>query len=508
MVRRIVNLSLVASSFPDKPPHHPPPQYEHHEFLGAEYNRSQLMGFLDLYGFNIGEAGETCMEVTTSVDPMGTHAEVYWLDDRVMFGKLRPDQRWLIRDVPRIPVTQLVGPASVVNMTHIGPGQGIELRDLKQRTEHVRDGDIVFIRTDYGEKMRSAREGYQQRYYDESPGFTVEAAKWLVREKHIKAVGLDTRGPEIEKEIWKQITDISFPVHRVMHDAGVVILEDVANLSELTHQRFTAFCGLPLNIEDLSGGPLMIVGVEDIDGQAHATDLSQRVGPYPGSVPQPPFSRTEPWDQRENVLKRARVRKLHFSGLGYGYPDGMPDWAELVTFTSKLGTHVEVPYTQGARTNGYSPADMEADKMVGHGVVLDMRRAGPETCISARMLSEAAGELHAGDIALLRTGFSDWYYNIPGGMHRTPYLEPEAAQWLIDAEVKMVVTDMAAVDPLNSDGPRPARDLLLEADVPIVNNAANLWLLKKGEAFVACLPLPYKGMDSSPVRLVAMESYA
>ncbi|NPV54890.1 MAG: hypothetical protein HPY71_15470 [Firmicutes bacterium] len=507
MLRRIIDLSLVTRSFPNPEPYKAPPQYAHHEQIGEAYNRSELMGYLDLKGFYLGDDGEPYTEVTCTVDPLGTHGETLWLDDRVMFGRLSPEKKWLVRDVTQISISQLVGDAAIIDMSHIEPGQAIDVADLQKYGAHVRDRDIVFIRTDYGLKMKDAREKHSQEFYSKSPGLTVAAAKWLAEEKKIKVLAMDTRSPEVQTQVWKDISEIAYPVHRVMHDHGVVLIEDVANLDAISAERVFAFCGLPLKTELISGGPAMVLAVEEGKSGHKVVNLSNRLYPFPGEVPVEPFERIEPFSQIESVLKRMRITKFTLSGLGYGYPGGMLDWGELVTFNDRLGTHLEMPGL--AQSKRLSPIDLDPGDLYGTAAVIDLTNVGPERVVTACDLKKRGAHVQEGDIVILRTDFIDWHYNLPGFCHLSPSLSADSTEWLIDKKVRMVISDMVSLDRVapDSGAQRLNRRALWDHGILIVNMASNLWLIKKPRVKIAVLPLPIVGIISSPARVVAVEEY-
>jgi hypothetical protein len=167
---RVIDLSQTVSPWPGPAPHYPPPHYTHHEELDAEFHRSALMGLVDICRLDLGSPARTCSEIAMSVDPMGSHAEVYWLDDRVMFGTLPAEKRWLIKDMAQWPVQRMVGPTAIVDLTDFGPGSEVDIPDLESRASHVREDDIVLLRTGYSERI--AREGlkFSQANYSGSPG--------------------------------------------------------------------------------------------------------------------------------------------------------------------------------------------------------------------------------------------------------------------------------------------------------------------------------------------------
>src|SRR2546425_648900 len=79
------------------------------------------------------------------------------------------------------------------------------------------------------------------------PGLDPDAARWLVAERQIHAIGLDT--PSIDAG-----PSTAFLAHRILLDANVPVFENVAELERLPARGFTVVA-LPMKIGGGSGGP-------------------------------------------------------------------------------------------------------------------------------------------------------------------------------------------------------------------------------------------------------------
>ena len=165
-----------------------------------------------------------------------------------------------------IPLEHLVGAAILVDVS----AQARADRDYQVSVEDfqawearhgaIPDGAIVLIRTGYG-RFWPDRERYMGT--DERgpeavaklhfPGLAPEAARWLVAERDIHAIGLDT--PSIDHG---QSSD--FMAHRILFDQNIPAFENVANLEALPETGFEVIA-LPMKIRGGSGGPLRIIAV-------------------------------------------------------------------------------------------------------------------------------------------------------------------------------------------------------------------------------------------------------
>jgi len=189
----------------------------------------------------------------------GTH-----MDAPIHFGEGR-------RTVDRVPVRQLVAPVAIIDVA----AKAAADRDYRLTAEDVAAwearhgeiaaGTIVLLRTGWGERWPD-----RKRYLgDDTPGRTTdlhfpsygaEAAKLLVDERHVGAIGVDTasidHGPSQD-----------FPVHRIAAAAEVPGIENVAHLDQVP-ETGAWVVALPMKIAGGSGGPLRIVALLPRSGEA------------------------------------------------------------------------------------------------------------------------------------------------------------------------------------------------------------------------------------------------
>ena len=180
----------------------------------------------------------------------GTH-----LDAPVHFAKGR-------MSVEQIPVDQLVGPASVIDVSSKAAGTPdyqltvAELQAWEQAHGPI-TGSIVLVRTDYSKRWPDA-----ERYLGTTergdaavaklhfPGIHPDAASWLA-ERHVKAVGIDTASIDYGQSKL-------FETHRALYDKNIPGLENLANLDQLPATGAT-LVALPMKIKGGSGAPLRAI---------------------------------------------------------------------------------------------------------------------------------------------------------------------------------------------------------------------------------------------------------
>ncbi len=182
----------------------------------------------------------------------GTH-----IDAPIHFGKGQSA-------VDEIPIQRLVGPAVVVDVAQ----RVLQERDYRltvadlaaweDRHGRIPDGAIVLMHSGWGrywpDKVRylgSETPGEVKSLH--FPGFSKEAAEFLVKERKIDGVGIDT--PSIDHGPSRD-----FIVHRILNGADLYALENVANLDRLPPKGATLIA-LPMKIKGGTGGPVRIIAI-------------------------------------------------------------------------------------------------------------------------------------------------------------------------------------------------------------------------------------------------------
>ncbi|MFQ5752360.1 MAG: cyclase family protein [bacterium] len=168
--------------------------------------------------------------------------------------------------VDKIPLEQLIGKAVVVDVSEkcaADPDYLVTADDFLawERAHGVRlNGFIVLIRTGFGKYWPDAlkylgtdEHGAEAVAKLHFPGLHPDAAKWLVENRSIKAIGLDTASIDTG-----QSTD--FMSHVTLYAANIPAFENVANLDQLPETGFTIIA-LPIKIKGGSGGPLRIIAL-------------------------------------------------------------------------------------------------------------------------------------------------------------------------------------------------------------------------------------------------------
>jgi kynurenine formamidase len=165
-----------------------------------------------------------------------------------------------------IPIDQLVGDGVVIDVSakcDVDRDYQIQVedfRDWESKHGELPKGSIVLLRTGFGkywpDRMRymgTDERGDSAVARLHFPGLHPETANWLVSNRSIKAIGLDT--PSIDYGQSKL-----FGSHVTLFEKNIPAFENVANLDQLPDEDFTVIA-LPMKIKGGSGGPLRIIAV-------------------------------------------------------------------------------------------------------------------------------------------------------------------------------------------------------------------------------------------------------
>jgi len=166
-----------------------------------------------------------------------------------------------------------------------------------------------------------------------------------------------------------------------------------------------------------------------------------------------------------------------------------------------VGTHIETPYH--VRQDGMDVAGYPVEKLCGPAVVLDLRFVAPGGVVSLddiTQAAEASGGIQPGDIVLGRFD--------PQGEGSNRNFTAEAITYLVDAGMSLMGVDLNGIELPESD-PRATLQYnhhqLLDRDICLIEQVANLKDLTKSRCTIFALPIPIQGIDSFPIRLLAFE---
>ena len=172
------------------------------------------------------------------------------------------------------------------------------------------------------------------------------------------------------------------------------------------------------------------------------------------------------------------------------------------------GAHVDSPLHCFA--DSASMVETPLEKVIGPGALFDLAQPGADQAVTAAELERADPGLRPGDMALLHTGWTDRMYGVfPDYFTRSPYLDLDAARWLVARRPAAVVFDffeeyMARFPDFTSEDFVVHRELLGNGIV-IVEGATNMGALKGARSIQFFAPFfKLAGTEGAPARLFAL----
>lgn len=163
------------------------------------------------------------------------------------------------RALHELPVDDLVIPAVVIDFrtqSTASPDAELRVSDIQRwerRHGRIPEGSVVMLYTGWESKLRDpeAYIGLDEEGVKHFPGIGASAARFLVEQRDIWGVGVDTVS-------FDPGYDDTYQTHRIVLGADKWALEAVANLRRLPPVGAIVFIGAP-KVRDATGGPVRIV---------------------------------------------------------------------------------------------------------------------------------------------------------------------------------------------------------------------------------------------------------
>ena len=172
-----------------------------------------------------------------------------------------------------------------------------------------------------------------------------------------------------------------------------------------------------------------------------------------------------------------------------------------INMSSHVGTHIEFPFHH--LEEGQDASRFPLERLIGDAVVLDFSSKKAEEVITLDELKTRDKKIKQGDILLIRTD-CDKFFRTEKWMEQ-PYITTEGVKWLVEEkQIKCLGTDAAGMEVPGTDY-QPNHVFLFKNNIPMIESMTNLRLLQKERFLIIILPLPIEGLDSSPVRVIAIE---
>ncbi len=185
----------------------------------------------------------------------------------------------------------------------------------------------------------------------------------------------------------------------------------------------------------------------------------------------------------------------------YQVDEGIWYILQSVHMGSHCGTHIEFPYHHNR--NGMDAGKFPLDRLIGDCVLLDYTHKKPDDAVTLEELKAQQDKIQQNDMVLFNFDCAKNYGTDKG--HHRPFVTHEAIQWLVsEKNINLIGSDASGIE-VKGVPNQPNHQYLMDHEIPIIEFAANLNELKKERFTLFVLALPIAGLDSCPVRLIAIE---
>lgn len=148
--------------------------------------------------------------------------------------------------VDQLALSALTGPARVLDMGELEADTLIDVDMLAGFADRVSEGSRILLRTGWGRRFG------RDDFFSHQPDITHAAAEWFV-DRRIALLGIEQPSLSAREDA---------AIHRVVLGAGIVVIENLANLHLLSGPE-VELLALPLNLAGRDGAPARVVAIEN-----------------------------------------------------------------------------------------------------------------------------------------------------------------------------------------------------------------------------------------------------
>ena len=171
------------------------------------------------------------------------------------------------------------------------------------------------------------------------------------------------------------------------------------------------------------------------------------------------------------------------------------------------GSHVDAPIH--FIRDGCCIDHVPLTQLIGATALIELSDHGEDQGILGDTLEDRGRHVRRGDIAILRTGWTDKHWGQEKFWTSGPYLSEAGAAWLVERGVKAVVYDFSEEHAVHSGAFRgedcPVHHKILGNDIYNIEYVRNLGKISAPRLTIVAFPLHLVGLDGAPSRVVALE---
>ncbi len=170
---------------------------------------------------------------------------------------------------------------------------------------------------------------------------------------------------------------------------------------------------------------------------------------------------------------------------------------ELVISTLS-GTYFETG--RHVRSDAISIDEVPIESFIGPGVIVDVGQKEPSEPITLSDLHPYADRIQAGDAVIVRTHWSR-QWNAPNYFSESPFFTPEAFEWLLAKELRLVAGDIPSYDNPNAPAGLIKR-LFEDGKTFLLAPLVNLDQVTEVRVTLYAFPLKVIGVSGAPARVL------
>ena len=171
---------------------------------------------------------------------------------------------------------------------------------------------------------------------------------------------------------------------------------------------------------------------------------------------------------------------------------------ELLFLSTHTGTHIDAPFH--FVKNGIKIHEIATERLVNEAVLIRIGKNSNRSISKTDIqnFEQKNGKIENGSTVIFYTG---WQKNLNKEFYFTenPGLSVSAAKYLVSKKINMVGIDSPSID-LGTDSKFSVHHVLAKNNILIVENLANLGMIKSNNFHLITSPLKLKNATGSPIR--------
>ena len=171
---------------------------------------------------------------------------------------------------------------------------------------------------------------------------------------------------------------------------------------------------------------------------------------------------------------------------------------ELLFLSTHTGTHIDAPFH--FVKNGKKIHEIKPERLVNEAILIRIGKNSNRSISKTDIqnFEQKNGRIENGSTVIFHTG---WQKNLNKEFYFTknPGLSVSAAKYLVSKKINMVGIDSPSID-LGTDSKFSVHHVLAKNNILIVENLANLGMIKSNNFHLITSPLKLKNATGSPIR--------